>query len=51
MEFISSKDGVPIACWRSGSGASEPLLLVHGTSGDHFAWTPVLAALEQQFCV
>ena len=51
MEFISSKDGVPIACWCSGSGASEPLLLVHGTSGDHFAWTPVLAALEQQFCV
>jgi pimeloyl-ACP methyl ester carboxylesterase len=49
MEFISSKDGVPIACWRSGAG--EPLLLVHGTSGDHFAWTPVLAALEQQFCV
>lgn len=49
MEFISSKDGVPIACWHSGAG--EPLLLVHGTSGDHFACMPVLAALEQQFCV
>ncbi|WON74114.1 alpha/beta hydrolase [Nitrosospira sp. Is2] len=49
MEFISSKDEVPIACWRSGAG--RPLLLVHGTSGDHFAWSPVLAALEQHFCV
>jgi pimeloyl-ACP methyl ester carboxylesterase len=49
MELISSKDGVPIACWHSGAG--EPLLLVHGTSGDHLAWTPVLPALERHFSV
>jgi pimeloyl-ACP methyl ester carboxylesterase len=47
MELISSKDGVPIACWHSGAG--ESLLLVHGTSGDHLAWTPVLPALERHF--
>ncbi|WP_090372806.1 alpha/beta fold hydrolase [Nitrosospira sp. Nl5] len=49
MESISSKDGAPIACWNSGVG--EPLLLVHGTSGDHFAWASVLPALERQFSV
>lgn len=49
MELISSRDGVPIACWHGGVG--EPLLLVHGTAGDHFAWTPVLAALERHFNV
>lgn len=49
MELISSKDGVPIACWHGGAG--EPLLLVHGTSGDHFAWAPVLATLERHFNV
>lgn len=49
MKFIPSKDKVPIACWRSGAG--EPLLLVHGTSGDHFAWASVSAALERHFSV
>jgi pimeloyl-ACP methyl ester carboxylesterase len=49
MEFITSRDGTPIACWRHGSGT--PLLLVHGTSGDHSAWTPVLAGLQQHFTV
>ncbi|HEX8874355.1 MAG TPA: hypothetical protein VF780_06965, partial [Nitrosospira sp.] len=44
MELISSGDGTAIACWHSGAG--EPLLLVHGTSGDHLAWAPVLPALE-----
>lgn len=47
MESISSQDGTPIACWHSGVG--EPLLLVHGTSGDHFAWASVLPALEGRF--
>src|SRR5215813_3572847 len=37
MEIIRSKDGTPIAAWRSGVGA--PLLLVHGTTGDHTVWT------------
>jgi pimeloyl-ACP methyl ester carboxylesterase len=49
MESISSKDGAPIACWHSGAG--EPLLLVHGTSGDHFAWASVLPTLECHFSV
>ncbi len=49
MELISSSDGTPIACWHSGAG--KPLLLVHGTSGDHLAWAPVLPALERHFSV
>lgn len=49
METIRSKDGTPIAYWHSGVGT--PLLLVHGTVGDHLAWAPVLAALERHFSV
>lgn len=47
MDLISSKDGASIACWHGGAG--ERLLLVHGTSGDRLAWTPVLPALERHF--
>ncbi|HEY8033986.1 MAG TPA: alpha/beta hydrolase [Methylobacter sp.] len=49
MELISSKDGTPIACRHSGVGT--PLLLVHGTTGDHLTWAPVVAALERRFSV
>jgi pimeloyl-ACP methyl ester carboxylesterase len=49
MEIIRSKDGTPIAYWHSGAGA--PLLLVHGATGDHLTWTPVLPALERHFSV
>ena len=49
MERIRSQDGTPIAAWHSGVGA--PLLLVHGTTGDHTVWTPVRAALERHFTV
>src|SRR5262249_61950941 len=49
MEIIRSKDGTPIAAWRSGVGA--PLLLVHGATGDHTGWTPVRVALERHFSV
>ena len=49
METIRSKDGTPIVYWHSGVGT--PLLLVHGTVGDHLTWTPVLAALERHFSV
>src|SRR5262249_49400473 len=49
MEIIRSKDGTPIAAWRSGVGA--PLLLVHGSTGDHTVWTPVRVALERHFSV
>ena len=44
MELITSKDGTPIACWQCGAGM--PLLLVHGTTGDHSAWLSVLAQLD-----
>ena len=49
MEIIRSKDGTPIAYWHSGRG--DPLLLVHGTVGEHLTWTPVLTALERHFSV
>jgi pimeloyl-ACP methyl ester carboxylesterase len=49
MQRIHSQDGTPIAVWHSGVGA--PLLLVHGTTGDHTGWASVRAALERHFTV
>jgi pimeloyl-ACP methyl ester carboxylesterase len=49
QESVTSNDGVPIACWRSGEGT--PLVLVHGTAADHNRWAPVLPAFEQRFTV
>jgi pimeloyl-ACP methyl ester carboxylesterase len=46
---VTSKDGTPIAYWRSGEG--PPLVLVHGTTADHSRWTPVLPAFEQHFTI
>ena len=48
-ESITSVDGTPIACWRSGEG--PPLVLVHGTAADHNRWRPVLPALEERCTV
>jgi len=48
-ETVTSKDGMPIAYWRSGEG--PPLVLVHGTSADHDRWGPVLPVFEQHFTV
>ncbi|SEM69617.1 alpha/beta fold hydrolase [Nitrosomonas marina] len=48
MKRIISKDGTSIACWQEGIG--DPLLLVHGTTSDHLAWSPV-TLLKQQFSV
>ena len=48
-ESVTSNDGIPIACWRSGEGT--PLVLVHGTAADHNRWAPVLPAFEQRFTV
>lgn len=48
-EKVTSKDGTPIAYWRSGEG--PPLVLVHGTSADHSRWAPVLPAFEQRYTV
>jgi pimeloyl-ACP methyl ester carboxylesterase len=41
---VTSRDGTPIAVWASGEG--PPLLLVHGTSGDHSRFRPLLPYLE-----
>ncbi len=49
MELITSKDGTPIACWHSGTGI--PLLLIHGTTGDHSTWVSTLTELQQYFSV
>src|SRR5918998_1223682 len=49
QESVTSRDGIPIACWRSGEGS--PLVLVHGTAADHNRWAPVLPAFEQRFTV
>ena len=44
-----SADGVPIGCYRSGSGPA--LLAVHGTAADHTAWDLVTPRLARQFTV
>jgi pimeloyl-ACP methyl ester carboxylesterase len=49
VQHVVSRDGTPIAVWRSGAG--PPLLLVHGTSADHTRWAPVMPALEGRFTV
>jgi len=46
---VVSRDGTPIAYFRSGSGPS--LLLVHGTGADHARWAPILPELERRFTV
>ena len=48
-EKVVSKDGTPIAAWRSGEG--PPLVLVHGAAADHSRWAPALPALEKRFTV
>lgn len=49
METVTSRDGTPIAYWRSGSG--PPLVLVHGTTADHSRWAGVLPELERHYTV
>jgi pimeloyl-ACP methyl ester carboxylesterase len=48
-EDVSSKDGTPIALWRSGAG--PPLLLVHGTTAEHSRWATIAPRLETQATV
>ena len=49
QETVTSKDGTPIAYWRSGQG--PPLALVHGTAADHGRWATILPTFEQRFTV
>lgn len=44
LEKTTSRDGTPIAYWRSGQGPA--LLLVHGTTADHTRWQSILPLLE-----
>ena len=47
--LIPSRDGTPIATFASGDG--PPLLLVHGTAGDHTTFRVVGPRLEDTFTV
>lgn len=47
METVRSSDGTEIAFERSGAG--PPLVLVHGTAGDHTDWRVVRPALAESF--
>jgi pimeloyl-ACP methyl ester carboxylesterase len=49
MEYVTSKDGIPIAYERRGRG--QPLVLIHGAAADHTRWEPVLPGLEKQFTI
>lgn len=49
LETVVSRDGTPIAAWRSGEG--PPLVLVHGATADHSRWAPVLPEFERHFTV
>jgi pimeloyl-ACP methyl ester carboxylesterase len=44
MTHVVSRDGTKIAYWTSGDG--PPLLIVHGTSGSHDRFAPLLPHLE-----
>jgi pimeloyl-ACP methyl ester carboxylesterase len=44
MTHVVSRDGTKIAYWTSGNG--PPLLIVHGTSGSHERFAPLLPYLE-----
>lgn len=47
MQQVTSRDGIPIAYWQSGSGPA--LLLVHGTTADHRRWDTLAPYLNQDF--
>ena len=47
--IVTSKDGTPIALWKSGTGPS--LLAVHGTAADHTAWNGVAPLFPTDFTV
>jgi len=49
MESVTAPDGTEIAYERTGEG--PPLVLVHGTAGDHTGWREVAPALAESFTV
>lgn len=46
---VQSRDGTEIGYWTTGAG--PPLVLVHGTLGDHTRWAVLLPHLESRFTV
>ena len=50
MTRVTSRDGTAIAYWTS-AGIGPPLLLVHGTSGVHERFAPLLPYLEPHVTV
>lgn len=44
---VRSPDGTSVAVWAEGQG--PPIVLVHGSFGDHTAWTAPLAELRKHF--
>lgn len=49
VESVTAADGTEIAYERSGAG--PPLVLVHGTAGDHSGWREVAPVLAETFTV
>lgn len=49
LDKTTSRDGTPIAYWRSGKGPA--LVLVHGTTADHTRWHKLLPLLEPRVTV
>ncbi len=49
VEKAISKDGTPIAYWRSGNGS--PLVLVQGASTDHTSFRFITPTLEEHFTI
>jgi len=49
MQSITTPDGTDIAYERAGDG--PPLVLVHGSAGDHTGWREVLPGLADSFTV
>ncbi len=44
---VRSSDGTPLAVWVGGDG--PPIVLVHGSFGDHSAWTIPVGELNKHF--
>ncbi len=47
LETVISNDGTPIVCERRGHG--PPLVMVHGSAGDHTRWGGVVSTLADHF--
>lgn len=46
---VASADGTDLACWRAGTG--PPVVVVHGTTASHAAWSRVATLLRPAFTV